>query len=406
MLKQSNRPSQPVMGVPSVTKHGISKSLFIVGLAVMAVAGYFVGANSDYVLATLRGVKISTDTLDLSSVQETYRILKANYDGEIDKNTLIDGASRGLTAAAGDRYTIFMDQEETNRFKDDLSGHVSGIGAEVGVRTALPTIIRTVPNSPAEQSGLKAGDIFLAVNDESIEGLSVDQVVSKIRGKSGTSVKVTVRRGEEAKDYTITRAEVNAPSVRSEVRNGIGILTIVRFDLDTAEKARTIAQQFKQQGVKAVVLDLRDNGGGYANAGRDVAGLWLKNKVIFTERRGETITGTERSGANAPLEGMKTVVLVNGGSASASEIVAGALQEYKAATLLGEKTFGKGTVQQVLDLPDGRTLKITVAKWYTAEGKNITKEGITPDKAVAMVADDVDAGRDPQLDAAISDIAL
>jgi len=366
----------------------------------MAALGYLVGNNSGYILASLSGVKSTTETIDLSSVQETFRILKANYDGTLDTQKLIDGASRGLTAAAGDRYTVFMDREETAQFEDDLSGHVSGIGAAIGVRSALPTIVRTIPGSPAEQAGLKAGDVIVAVNDEPVQDETVDQIVQKIRGQSGTSVKVGVKRSEEVKDFTITRADISDPSVRSEVKDGIGTLTITRFDRDTAEKAREIAIQFKKQNIKAVIVDLRDNGGGYANAGRDVAGLWLKNKVIFTEQQGGKVVATERSGADAPLEGVKTIVLVNGGSASASEIVAGALQEYGAATLLGEKTFGKGSVQQVLNLSGGRTLKVTIAKWYTSKGKNISKEGVTPDKAVSMETADIDAGRDPQMDAA------
>lgn len=386
-------------------KKGISKPVFIACLAVMGMAGYFVGTNSSFILSTLRGMKSTTDTIDLSSVQETYRLLKANYDGTLDAQKLIDGASRGLTEAAGDRYTIFMDQEETSKFEDDLSGHVSGIGAALGTRTGQTTIVRTIPNSPAEQAGLKAGDIIIGVNDESVRDQAADQIVAKIRGQSGTSVKVTIKRSEEVKDFTITRADVSDPSVRSEVRDGIGVLTITRFDRDTADKAREVALQFKQQNVKAVILDLRDDGGGYASAGRDVAGLWLKNQVVFTERQGEAVTGTERSGSGAPLEGVRTIVLVNGGTASASEIVAGALQEYGAATLLGEKTFGKGSVQQVLNLDGGRTLKVTIAKWYTPKGKNITKEGITPDKTINMVKADIDAGRDPQLDAALVELA-
>lgn len=403
MLKQNwQRP--PAVSGEQPAKKGISRSVFIVGLAIMGVLGYFAGSNSNYLAATLTGVKSSNETIDLSSVQETYRILKANYDGALDTQKLIDGASRGLVAAAGDRYTVFMDQEESSKFADDLSGHVSGIGAAIGTRANQTTIIRTIPNSPAEQAGLKTGDIVLAVNDEVMKDQTVDQVVTKIRGQAGTSVKVTIKRSDEIKDFTIIRAEVNDPSVRSEVKNGVGILTITRFDKDTADKAREAALQFKQQNVTAVVLDLRDNGGGYANAGRDVAGLWLNNQIIFTERQGEKITGTERSGGSAPLMGVKTVVLVNGGTASASEIVAGALQESGAATLVGEKTFGKGSVQQVINLADGCTLKVTVAKWYTPKGKNITKEGITPDNTVSMTAADTDAGRDPQMDAAVGSL--
>ncbi len=401
MLKQNQQ--QPG-GAPYYqnVKKGISRPVFIVCLAAMAVVGYFVGNNSSYLLATLRGVKSTTDTIDLSAVQETFQILKANYDGTLDTQKLIDGASRGLTAAAGDKYTVFMDQQESTQFEDDLSGHVSGIGAAIGIRAAQPTIIRTIPSSPAEQAGLKPGDVIASINDESVKDQTTEQIVAKIRGKSGTSVKVTIQRGQDTKDYTITRADVSDPSVRSELKGDIGVLTIVRFDKDTADKARQAALQFKQQNVKAVVLDLRDNGGGYAIAGRDVAGLWLKNQIIFTERHGDQITGTERSGNDAPLEGIKTTVLVNSGTASASEIVAGALQESGAATLLGEKTYGKGSVQQVISLADGTTLKVTVAKWYTPKGKNITKEGITPDVAVSMVAADTDAGRDTQMDTAFA----
>jgi carboxyl-terminal processing protease len=179
-------------------------------------------------------------------------------------------------------------------------------------------------------------------------------------------------------------------------------MKISRFDDQTGTLASEAARSFKDQNVKAIILDLRDDGGGYLDAARQVASLWLDKKVIVTERTGDTVTGTLKADSSPLLGGIKTVVLVNGGSASASEIVAGALQDHKAATLIGEKTFGKGTVQKVIELPGGRILKVTVARWYTPNGKNITKEGITPDMSVVLTSTDMDAGRDPQMDAALA----
>lgn len=379
----------------------VSPATFMAGLAIMGVAGFILGTRSDQIVGLLHGVSISSDTLDLSSVQKTFQALKANFDGKIDTAALIDGASRGMVAAAGDRYTVFMDKTEADEFNKELSGEVSGIGAEIGMRSNQPTIVRVLTDSPAEKAGLKAGDTIVKVNDESTQDATNDQVAAKIRGDAGTSVKLTVLRGTETKEFTITRAKLNNPSVRWEVKDNVGIITMTRFDTDTAELARTAAKEFKAQNVKAVVLDLRDNGGGYLDAAKGVASLWLKDKTIVTEKRGDAVTGTEKSIGDSLLAGVKTVVLVNGGSASASEIVSGALQDYKVATLIGEKTFGKGSVQQIINLADGRVLKVTIAKWYTPNGKNITKEGITPDKSVEMTSADINAGKDPQMDAAM-----
>lgn len=378
----------------------ISPATFMAGLAIMGVVGFIVGTRSDQIVGLLQGVRLSSDTLNLSSVQKTFQALKANYDGTIDAAALIDGASRGMVAAAGDRYTVFMDKTEADQFNKELSGEVSGVGAEIGMRADRPTIVRVLTDSPAEKAGLKAGDTITKVNDESTQDATNDQVAERIRGDAGTSVKLTVLRGAEVKDFTITRAKLSNPSVRWEVKDGIGTITMSRFDTDTAELARTAAKDFKANNVTAVILDLRDNGGGYLDAARGVASLWLKDKTIVTEKRGDTVTGTERASGESLLNGMKTVVLVNGGSASASEIVSGALQDYKAATLIGEKTYGKGSVQQIINLADGRVLKVTIAKWYTPNGKNISKEGITPDKSVEMTSADTNAGKDPQMDAA------
>lgn len=398
MPEQPSEPNQKF--ALSQRQKGIGPATFVVSLALMGIVGFILGTRSDFIMAYLQGSKTSGETLDLSSVQTTYQRLIANYDGDVDKQKLIDGASRGLTAAAGDRYTVFMDKQEADEFNKDMTGEVSGIGAEIGVRTDQPTIIRTLPDSPAEKSGIKAGDVIIGVNDESVKDAAPDAVATKIRGEPGTSVKVSVMRDKELQEFTITRAKISNPSVRWEVRDGVGIITMNRFDNESASRTRQAANEFKAQGVKAVVLDLRDNGGGYLDAARDVASIWLDNKVIVTEKKGDTVTGTEKSKGTPVLNGVKTIVLVNGGSASASEIVAGALQEYEAATLVGEKTFGKGSVQQIITLADGRILKVTIARWYTPKGKNITKEGITPDKSVTMTAADTNEGKDPQMDAA------
>ena len=382
---------------------GVSKNFYFVSMAIVALAGFVVGTRQTELAATMApliGVKTSSEALDLAVVQKAYRELKANYDGTVDSSVLADGAARGMVAAVGDRYTIFMDKTEAEQFSKELSGEVTGIGCELGVRNDAATVVRVLENSPAAQAGLLAGDQFISVNDSSVEGLDSSEVASKIRGPEGTTVKVAVKRGEETKNFSITRAKLSDPSVRSSVENGIGTLTITRFDANTAAQARKAAQGFVSQGVKGVILDLRDDGGGYLDAAQDVASLWLRDKVIVTEKTNNTVKNTIRTKGEPVLENIKTVVLVNGGSASASEIVAGALQDHKAATLIGEKTYGKGTVQKLIDLPDGRQLKVTIARWFTPNGKNITKEGIAPDTAVQLTSDDRNAGRDPQLEAA------
>lgn len=383
---------------------GISKKVYFFTIALTVVIGFIAGTRSTELLAAVApafGFKVETGTLDLSSVQKTYQQLKANYDGSLDTQKLIDGASRGMVAAAGDQYTVFMDAQEAAEFDKDLSGQIGGgIGAEIGTRDNKPTIIRVLPGNPAEKAGLEAGDTIVAVNDQSSDTWTADKTASAIRGDAGTTVKVSVLRGSETKDFTLTRATVNNPSVSSKVEDGIGILTISRFDNETGNLAAQAANSFRQQNVKGVILDLRGNGGGYLTAAQDVAGLWLNDQVVVSERTGGKVTDELKSGNDAVLNGLPTVVLVNGSSASASEIVAGALQDHKAATLVGEKTFGKGSVQKVLDLGGGTKLKVTVARWYTPNGKNITKEGITPDQSVDLTAADANAGKDPQLDAA------
>ena len=263
--------------------------------------------------------------------------------------------------------------------------------------------MRVLDNLPAKRAGLLAGDTIIAVNNDSTVGTQVDEVVKKIRGEAGTTVEIKVVRGEnhEEKVFQVTREEITSPSVSSKVENGTGIMTISRFDGKTGGLARKAAHDFAEQGVQKVVVDLRGNGGGEVQAAQQVLGIWLgAGQTVITERKGDKVVDTIKSEGSVLLGDKKTVVLMDDRSASASEIVAGALKDYDKATLVGTKTFGKGSVQQLFPLEGGAQLKVTIAKWYTPKGKNINKEGIKPDKEVQLTADDANAGRDPQLDAA------
>ena len=379
----------------------VSQGVFLASLVLAIIVSFAAGTRSEeiyQIAAPIFGIKVAKQPLDTEVMKEAYRQLAANYDGDLDANKLSDGAARGMVKAVGDDYTTFLDKEEAAEFNKSLNGEVSGIGAEIGVRNLQPTVLRVLDDSPAKKAGLKTGDIFVAVNGTSVAGETASGVADKVTGEAGTTVKLTMRRGSESLDFSITRAQISDPSVRWSVSDDVGILTISRFDDNTGSLARKAAKEFIDKGVKGVIIDLRNNGGGYLTAAQEVASLWLDSgKTVVTEKSRGQVTETVKASGNPTLKGKKTIVLVNGSSASASEIVAGALKDYQAATLVGEKTFGKGTVQKVINLSDDRILKVTVARWYTPQDRNITKEGIQPNQTVKMSSDDNNAGRDPQM---------
>ncbi|MFA5172759.1 MAG: S41 family peptidase, partial [Sulfuriferula sp.] len=282
-------------------------STFVLILGLALVVGYAAGTKNDQIVGSIApalGIKVETSTLDFANVQTTYRTLKANFDGNVDTNALISGASRGLVAAAGDQYTIYMDKKEAEEFNKDLNGDIGGgIGAEIGSRNQQPTVIRTLTDTPAAKAGLLPGDIILAVNDQNAASWSVSDTVNKIRGDVGTTVKLTIKRGADAKEFTITRAKITSPSVDSKIEGTTGIMTMRRFDETTTDLARQAAQNFKDKGVKSVILDLRGNGGGLLSAAQEVAGLWLRDKVVVSERTKGITTNELRSGSNTILEG-------------------------------------------------------------------------------------------------------
>ena len=375
-------------------------------LVIVAIVSFVAGARSDALFANVAsvfGVRTSNKTIDLSGVQKTYQELIANYDGKLDTQKLIYGANRGLVEAAGDPHTAYMDPDETKEFDKSLSGQIGGgIGAEIGLRNNKPTIIKPLENSPAQKAGIKAGEAIVKVNDEASSDWSVEKVVSKIRGEVGTSVKLTLLSGGQTREVSVVRQNIVSPAVESEIDGEIGILKVNRFGDDTVSLSRKYTSEFVEKGVKKVILDLRNNPGGTVGAAQGLLGIWLDNQIAMTERRGSEIVKTLRTTGTPILGNMKTVVLINGNSASASEITAGALREYGKATLVGQKSYGKGSVQIVLGLPGGSQMKVTEARWYTPKGKNIDKTGIEPDVKVDLSSDDVNNNVDPQMDKAKS----
>ncbi len=376
-------------------------------LVIVFTAGIGVGNGRLSILPDSFGTKPVNNDLpeDLSyqSVEQVYDSLKDNFDGELSAEALLDGLKDGLAQATGDPYTEYLNPKEAADFNNELSGTFSGIGAELGKENDTVIIVAPIAGFPAEEVGLRARDVIIKINDESALGISISEAVSKIRGPVGTDVKLTVVRGNtEELEFTITRQQITIPSVESEIIEGnIGYLKVSRYSDDTARLSREAAQEFKNQDVKGVILDLRSNPGGLLNAAVDLSSLWLdRGQTVLEEKRGGTVVKTFTASGNSILKGMPTVVLINEGSASASEITAGALKDHDVATIIGVKSFGKGSVQSLVNLGDSSILKVTIARWFTPNGKNIDKEGIEPDREVKLTEEDFEADRDPQLEAA------
>ena len=346
-----------------------------------------------------------TRQVDFSSLNTLYGLMQQNFDGQIDDQKALDGAKAGLIAAGGDPYTVYLNAKSAKDLSDSLNGKLSGIGAEIGIKNSVLTVIAPLAGTPAEAAGLKTGDIIATINSEDTTGMDVDTAVSKIRGNAGTKVTLKiVRTGvPEPFNLTITRADITVPSVKWSMKNGnVAYIDITRFGTDTASLVDQAATELKSQGATKVILDLRNDGGGYLDAGVSVASEFLDGgKPVVEERTGGKTTNKLTAANGGKLIGLPTIVLINGGSASASEIVSGALHDNKDAQLVGEQSFGKGSVQEIKDLPDGAQLKVTVAHWYTPNGININKAGITPDVIVKLTPDDFNANRDPQLDKAL-----
>jgi carboxyl-terminal processing protease len=349
--------------------------------------------------------KLATD-VDFKLFWQVWDSIKSQYvdQDKISDKKMFYGAIRGMVAAVGDPYTLFMDPKIAKEFSNDLAGTFEGIGAEIGIKNDTLTIIAPLPDMPAEKAGLRSGDKILAIDGTSTSGMFVDEAVNLIRGPKETKVTLTVAREGVSgiKEYVLTRGTIIVKSVHAEMRkDGVFYISITNFNEDTAALFNDAVQKMIEANPKGIVLDLRSDPGGFLDTAIEVASEWVQNNIVVIEKQGDGTKNENLSRGRARLKGYPTVVLVNGGSASASEIVAGALQDYNLATLVGEKTFGKGSVQTLDNFSDGSSVKITVAKWLTPLGHSINEEGIDPDVVVPLTVADYNADKDPQMDAAI-----
>ena len=380
----------------------VNLSTAIIVGAFVALVGAIIGLNwNTWFSGTILSNK-SKNVIDWSSLDTIYEKLAKNYNGDIDVDELVEGAKEGMVAALGDKYTVYLNAERAEDYYNDLHGVVgAGIGVEMGVRDGYTKVLRTLPDNPARRAGILAGDIIYKIDDEEVWELTSEEIAKKVRGEAGTKVKVTIARDGESKDFEMVREEINNVSAYVDYDGDIAIISVKRFDNDTGKKVQEMAAEFKNKGVKKVVLDLRNNGGGYVSAAVDLLSLWLDEKEVIEQKskHRENFVSKTSSGKDL-LKDMKTVVLVNGSTASASEIVAGALKEYDIAKLVGEQTYGKGVVQTLLQIGDGSILKTTTAEWFTPNGVSINNVGVSPDVVVERSFDDVNKMLDPQLDKA------
>ena len=416
-------PVEPVVPSPSRPAAGRRRSLLPLSIALVAV----LAGSALFLSGYSMGRQASSDPGTPASVGaafgpfwETYHAIDDRYaGGDVDRNALVQGAIRGMIDALGDPYSAYLTSEEYRKSLQGLSGRFEGIGAEMapqapdGTAGCAPlgaachlVVTRPFEGSPAAKSGLLAGDIVAAVDGKSLDGLTADAARDRIRGPKGTVVTLTVQRGDRAPlELAITRDVVQSKEVDSKALAGgrIGYVRVSGFSDAAADDVVTALGAHLAAGRTGLILDLRGNPGGYVTAARKIVSQFVTSGVVFWEQdaAGNQVSTEALSGGVATDPKVKLVVLIDGGSASASEIVAGALQDTKRATLVGQQSFGKGTVQQWQELTgEGGAFKLTVARWLTPDKRWIHKVGLTPDVVVTL-PDPVPADSDPTLDKAL-----
>jgi len=346
-----------------------------------------------------------TDSVEFEQFWDVWDRVKEKYVKQPVKDVdLFYGAIQGLVMSLGDPYSVYLPPKEAADFADSLSGEFTGIGAEIGMKNGQVTVISPLDNTPAQRAGLRPGDVVISINEEDTFGMNVNTAVEKIRGPAGTEVKLVIFRDglKEPKDIVIKREKINVPSVRFTMKdNNIAYIRVMQFNSDTTSQLDRAIKDLKKKNATGIILDLRSNPGGYLDAAIEMGSEWVGDGIIVSERSTGGEKRDHRSTGGHRLAGIPTVVLVNGGSASASEIVAGALKDHKLATIIGEQTYGKGSVQDFELFPDGSALKITIAEWLTPNGQNINDQGIAPDVEVKEDYNNEEVGEDVMVDKAL-----
>lgn len=403
-------------------KRRFSSRTLLVGILVLLgfVAGNITGVTGKVnLMGSGTSSQYSSETnlpanLDYSSVTDVYNKIRANYDGKLTADQLLTGMKKGMAEATGDPYTEYFTAKEAKDFEGQINGTFTGVGAELGKDSdGNIIVVAPIAGNPADKAGVKAQDIIATINNESTTGMSIDDAVSKIRGPKGSKVTLgLVRNKSQALTITIVRDNIQIKSVKYQMLdNNIGYISISTFGDDTPGLITEAANSMQSNHAKGIILDLRGNPGGIVDSAVAVASQWLpSDKTVLQEKRGSVVLKTYTSDGPGELANIPTVVLIDEGSASASEITAGALKDQANVHLIGTKSYGKGVVQQPICMsgsPDsqgycpGDMLKVTIASWYRPNGQNINHQGITPDQTVKFTDADMANGSDPQKDAAI-----